>query len=102
MSSTANLSSLPPGYTFRRRLRILLAEDNSQLRTTMATVLYQDGHSVIEARDGAELVGSVTSMIVAHREHELDLVIANKSCLGMPASPRSRRFARAASRYLSY
>lgn len=82
MSSTANLSSLPLGYTFRRRLRILLAEDNSQLRTTMATVLYQDGHSVIEARDGAELVGSVASMIVAHREHEPDLVICEQELPG--------------------
>jgi DNA-binding response OmpR family regulator len=84
MSSTVNLALVPPGFTFRRRLRILLAEDNSQLRTTMATVLYQDGHSVIEARDGAELVRSVASMIVAHRDHELDLIICEQELPGYP------------------
>jgi DNA-binding NtrC family response regulator len=47
----------PP--TLRRRifprLRVLLAEDDDDLRALIASSLRRDGHDVVEARDGREL-----------------------------------------------
>lgn len=40
----------------RARLRVLLAEDDDELRTFLASVMRRDGHEVVEARDGRELL----------------------------------------------
>jgi two-component system, response regulator, stage 0 sporulation protein F len=40
-----------------RPLRVLLAEDDDALREMLASSLRLDGHEVVEARDGRELVG---------------------------------------------
>src|SRR3954465_71430 len=45
---TAELQSSPPA-------RLLLAEDDFELRELLASVLRADGHEVVEARDGNEL-----------------------------------------------
>ena len=39
-----------------RPLRILVAEDDASMRSWLADVLRRDGHEVIEARNGAELL----------------------------------------------
>jgi two-component system, response regulator, stage 0 sporulation protein F len=45
-----------PQRARRRRLRILLAEDEPQMRTLVADALRRDGHFVLEAPDGAALL----------------------------------------------
>jgi two-component system response regulator (stage 0 sporulation protein F) len=44
------LRNVPP-----RGLRVLLAEDDDDVRSLLAALLRRDGHEVIEARDGSEL-----------------------------------------------
>jgi DNA-binding response OmpR family regulator len=45
-----------PSQRQRRRARILLAEDDGDLRDLIATVLSSDGYEIVQVRDGAELV----------------------------------------------
>lgn len=44
------------------RLRVLVAEDDSEMRSLIATALSADGFDVIEARDGRELAELVAAM----------------------------------------
>ena len=39
-----------------RRPLVLLAEDDDELRSLLASVLHRDGHDVVEARTGTELL----------------------------------------------
>jgi CheY-like chemotaxis protein len=43
--------------------RVLLAEDDDQLRCLLASVLREDGHEVIEAGDGLELLATMESLL---------------------------------------
>jgi two-component system chemotaxis response regulator CheY len=65
-------------------LHILLAEDNRQLRTLMTMAIYNDGHSVDEFTDGAELVEQIATSIIEGREDEIDVIIAEQE---LPAVP---------------
>jgi DNA-binding response OmpR family regulator len=41
------------------QLKILLAEDDDELRALVAALLRKDGHQVIEARNGKDLMGDL-------------------------------------------
>lgn len=63
---------LVPGLGIERtssvgRYRVLLAEDDEQLRALLAETLRQDGYDVVEARDGLELVDRVEEAAVQAR-----------------------------------
>jgi CheY-like chemotaxis protein len=45
-------------------LRILLAEDNLEMRRFLAAALEKDGYQVIEARTGADLLGHLTEHLL--------------------------------------
>jgi CheY-like chemotaxis protein len=47
------------GFVTKRLLRIVLVEDNDDLRMIFREVLEQDGHHVDEARDGTEGVAQI-------------------------------------------
>ena len=49
----------PGGRGGNRSLTILLAEDDDDLRTLVAALLRRDGHEVIEARDGNDLMADL-------------------------------------------
>jgi CheY-like chemotaxis protein len=68
----------------RRGLHILLAEDNRQLRSLLATALYGEGHSVDELADGGELVEQLATAIIDDREDEIDLIISEQELPGIP------------------
>ncbi len=53
MSTT--IEALATGPTASSKARLLLAEDDFELRELLACVLRADGHEVVEARDGNEL-----------------------------------------------
>jgi len=46
------------------RRRVLLAEDDGPLRDLLAEVLRADGHEVVEARDGVELLAHIENALV--------------------------------------
>ena len=61
----------------RRRLRVLLAEDDAEMRRLLGWALRKDGYEVIEARDGAECVGYAQPWVFRGRRVEPPDVIVS-------------------------
>jgi CheY-like chemotaxis protein len=61
-----------------RPLTIFLAEDDDDLRSMVAEILRKDGHRVIEARNGAELMADLCSGEINGPEpHEEPLIVTD-------------------------
>lgn len=62
----------------QRGLRVLLAEDDEQLRRLVAATLRRRGYSVLEARNGREALRHVGRMIFerSHTDHP-DIIVAD-------------------------
>jgi CheY-like chemotaxis protein len=75
------------GHGRKRSLRILLAEDDSELRVLLSMVLRADGHHVVEAEDGTGLREAVTAALRQADDHApataLDLVISDHRMPGV-------------------
>jgi DNA-binding response OmpR family regulator len=56
--------------------RILLAEDNDEMRSMLASILRRDGYAVLEAKDGRELVRHLTEHGTGAAS-DIDLVISD-------------------------
>src|SRR5262249_48622938 len=67
-----------------KSLRILLAEDDDQMRRLLGLVLRGEGHDVVEARDGAELLEAVAAALARGGRDDFDLIISEQSLPGMP------------------
>jgi len=65
-------------------LRILLAEDDAEMRRLLALVLRRDGHQVVEARDGGELLEALAWTLIDPGREDFDLVICEQSLPGVP------------------
>jgi two-component system response regulator TctD len=65
-------------------LRILVAEDDPDLRRLLAVALRRDGHSVIEARDAAELLEALASTLIEPVASPFDVVICEQTLPGIP------------------
>jgi CheY-like chemotaxis protein len=62
----------------QRSTRVLVAEDEEELRELVATVLRRDGYEVITARDGTELLDQLASARLAEeRGATIDLIISD-------------------------
>src|SRR5262245_32057755 len=51
-----------------RRVRILIAEDDVALRSFLAVALRKDGYEILEARDGAEVLGHLEGVLCTDRQ----------------------------------
>ncbi len=65
-------------------LRLLVAEDDADLRRLLAVALRRDGHQVIEARDGAEILEALASTLIEPVASPFDVVICEQSLPGIP------------------
>jgi CheY-like chemotaxis protein len=65
-------------------LRILLAEDDGEMRRLLALVLRRDGHQVVEARDGGELLEALAWTLIEPGRQDFDLVMCEQSLPGVP------------------
>ena len=65
-------------------LRLLVAEDDADLRRLLAVALRRDGHEVIEARDAAELLEALASTLIEPVESPFDVVICEQTLPGIP------------------
>lgn len=65
--------------------RLLLAEDDFELRELLAWVLRQDGHEVVEARDGNELWQVLKAETSASESGRFALVITDLCMPGLSA-----------------
>jgi DNA-binding response OmpR family regulator len=58
--------------------RVLLAEDDAELRRFLATTLRRDGYEVIEAKNGDELLSLIGSQILSPLDRPaIDLVVSD-------------------------
>ena len=64
-------------------LRILLGEDNETMRRLVGFVLRSDGHTLAEARDGAELLEVLASSLTGGPEARLDAIVSEQSLPGI-------------------
>jgi DNA-binding response OmpR family regulator len=66
------------------QLRILLAEDDRQNAPMLGETFRQDGHKVVEVRDGSSLLDHVASTILDGRRAPFDLIVSEGSaCPGV-------------------
>ena len=71
-----------------RRSCLLLAERNQELRALLAFVLRRDGHEVVSAADGGEVLEALAARSVAEppdpRLREFDAILSAHDLLGIP------------------
>ena len=65
-------------------LRILVAEAEPDLRRLVGAALRRDGHDVVEARDGAELLEALAGTLVEPGASPFDLLVCEQRLPGMP------------------
>ena len=84
MSTVEALGIADSQSSSSRKSRLLLAEDDFELRQLLACVLRADGHDVIEARDGNEL-WSLLSQDGQGSEEPFALVVSDVRMPGLTA-----------------
>jgi DNA-binding response OmpR family regulator len=57
--------------------RVLLAEDDDEMRILLASVLRKEGYEVTECRDGCELAEKIGPCLVPNAQRFIDLVISD-------------------------
>ncbi|WP_437731955.1 response regulator [Sorangium sp. So ce1335] len=58
-------------------VRVLLAEDDRELRQLLATALRRDGYEVLEARDGNQLLELMAESLVSSSGARPDIVVSD-------------------------
>jgi DNA-binding NtrC family response regulator len=61
----------------KRQRRVLLADDDPDFRLFLAATLRSDGHEVIEASDGADLLDRLGGSLLEPEQGAIDLVITD-------------------------
>ena len=67
----------------RAARRILVANGDRELRRLIALVLRGDGHAVVEAADGSELLEAIASLVI-DGGRPFDLIISAQAMPGLP------------------
>jgi len=76
--SATQAKRLPAIAPRRRRPRVLLAEDDQQMRVFLAEVLMQEGYHVTLCENGWELLAQLSSFIVGGQGHQdIDVVVSD-------------------------
>jgi CheY-like chemotaxis protein len=75
------MSETARGRADPRELQILLAEDDSAMRTLLAWSLRRDGHSIIEAHDGHQLLDLLGAF--ALEDNMPDLIVTDVRMPGL-------------------
>jgi DNA-binding response OmpR family regulator len=68
---------VPDESTRNGRKRILLAEDDDELRKVLAGALQRDGYEVTECRDGLALVGQLRSLVAPAELDDCHLIVSD-------------------------
>ena len=64
-------------------MRILLADDDGELRLAIGSMLRYDGHEVVEVRDGCRLLDEVGTAIMDGATIPADLIITDQRMPGV-------------------
>lgn len=61
-----------------QRPRLVLADDDQELRTLLVAALRADGYDVIEVQDGSQLISCLATQLLCERDGQpIDLVISD-------------------------
>jgi two-component system response regulator (stage 0 sporulation protein F) len=60
-----------------KKLRVLLVEDDPDMRRLVATVLVRDGCEVIQARDGVGMLRRIESELWSERPEHFDVILSD-------------------------
>lgn len=71
-----------PAPAPRAPMRILLADPDRELRRLVALVLRRDGHYVVEAMNGSELLEAIASLVI-DGARPFDLIVAAQAIPGI-------------------
>ena len=63
--------------------KVLVAEDDDELRGLVVEALRDDGYAVVEARDGAELLEALARSLAGAPEDHFDAIVAEQSLPGL-------------------
>jgi CheY-like chemotaxis protein len=58
-------------------VRVLVADDDSDLRALLKAALVRDGHEVIEAADGREALDTLSPLLFKETKHGPDLIVTD-------------------------
>jgi CheY-like chemotaxis protein len=79
LSGTAAL----PANDQTATLRVLVAEDNDTMRRLLAFVLRADGHDVVEARSGTELLEALAHALTPDGRLDFDAILSEQTMPGL-------------------
>lgn len=71
-------------YEEETSLRILVAEDNGEMRRLLALVLQRDGHEVVTVKDGGELLDVLAETWMHPEQPPFDLILAEQTLPDLP------------------
>lgn len=71
-------------YEQETSLRILVAEDSSDMRRLLALILQRDGHEVVTVKDGGELLDALAESWMHPDDPPFDLILAEQKLPGLP------------------
>jgi CheY-like chemotaxis protein len=67
-----------------RRPRIMLAEDDAEMRTLLVDSLARDGYEVIAAENGLEMIEEIRMLLFRGDPMPVDLIVSDERMPGMP------------------
>jgi len=67
----------------RAPMRILLAHGDGELRRLIGLVLRSDGHDVVEATDGSELLQAIAALVIDDAR-PFDVIVSAQAIPGLP------------------
>ncbi len=76
-SQDNNRDALPVAPQANGHLRVLLAEDDDEMRRLLVKVLKADGYAAVECRDGIELFGHLEAFVGRHAALDFAAIISD-------------------------
>jgi two-component system, response regulator, stage 0 sporulation protein F len=67
-----------------RRVRIMLAEDDAEMRTLLVDSFARDGYEVIAAQNGLEMIEEIRMLLFRGDPLPVDLIVSDERMPGMP------------------
>jgi len=77
-NTKSEVEPLQEAYAEKKKTpRVLLAEDNDEMRRLLAHALSEDGYEVIQCHDGGEFLICLQSFIIDKRSVDFDVIISD-------------------------
>jgi two-component system, response regulator, stage 0 sporulation protein F len=84
VEETPSNSLTPDRLVGGRRARIMLAEDDEEMRTLLVERLTRDGYEVIAAQNGLQMIEEIRMLLFRGDPMPVDLIVSDERMPGMP------------------